>query len=96
MIRKIILSILGLLFFVYLASPVSPFENMWNVDARFIVKLIFNPIFLSIILLFFLIIWALIAFILSFFIKTTSRKQDTIESIFILPFDIIKSILFKN
>jgi len=91
-IRKIILSFLGLLFFAYLASPISPFDIMWTNDASFIAKFFFNPIFLSIFLLFFITIWFLISLLLSFFIQTEKYKPDVIISIFTYPFNLVQKI----
>jgi len=67
--KKIALLILIILLDIFLASSLSPFNNMWDSKALLITKLIFNPIFLSIYLIFVIIVWCFIAFIITLLIK---------------------------
>ncbi len=69
MFKKIILLVLIILFDVYLASSMSPFDGMWNSNALFAIKLLFNPIFCLILLMFMFVAWCSIAYIIALLIK---------------------------
>lgn len=69
MFKKIVLLVLIILFDVYLASSMSPFDGMWDVKALLITKLIFNPLFCLILLMFMFAAWCSIAYIIALLIK---------------------------
>lgn len=69
MYKKIILFILIVLFDVFLASSLSPFDGMWDSKALLITKLLFNPLFCIIVLMFVFIAWSIIAYIIALLIK---------------------------
>jgi len=67
--KKIILISIILLLDVFLASSLSPFDGMWDSRALLVTKLIFNPIFLFICLMFATMVWCSIAYIIALLMK---------------------------
>jgi len=85
MFKKIVLLILIILFDIFLASSLSPFDSMWDPKALLITKLIFNPIFLSIYLMFAVMVWCSIAYITALLIKGDKHISYVYSNI-VFPF----------
>lgn len=85
MFKKIILFVLIILFDVFLASSLSPFDGMWDSKALLITKLLFNPIFCVILLVFISIGWCLLAYIIALLIKGDNHISYVYSDI-VFPF----------
>ena len=85
MIKKILGSIFFIIFSILISTKASPLNNLWDENAFFVFKMIFNSIFVMIFSMFVLIAWCIIAFIIAMAIK----KDEHVSSVYsriIFPF----------